>query len=90
MLRRRAACWRSTSWRAGAASAVLDMGCGSGILAIATAKCWPARVVAVDNDPTAVVVAQENARHNGVAGRVRVRGGEGYRSPQVRTFGPTI
>ena len=29
---------------------VLDMGCGSGILAIAAAKCWPARVVAVDND----------------------------------------
>ena len=67
---------------------VLDMGCGSGILAIAAAKCWPARVLAVDNDPTAVVVAQENARHNGVAGRIRVRGSEGYRSPQVRTFGP--
>jgi ribosomal protein L11 methyltransferase len=67
---------------------VLDMGCGSGILAIAAARCWPARVVAVDNDPKAVIVAQENARHNGVEGRIRVRRSEGYRSPEVRTFGP--
>jgi ribosomal protein L11 methyltransferase len=63
---------------------VLDMGCGSGILAIAAAKCWPARVLAVDNDPKAVVVAQENADHNGVAGRIRVCCSEGYRSAQVR------
>jgi ribosomal protein L11 methyltransferase len=67
---------------------VLDMGCGSGILAIAAAKCWPARVLAVDNDPKAVVVAQDNARHNSVAGRVRVRWSEGYRSPAVRAAGP--
>ena len=67
---------------------VLDMGCGSGILAIAAARCWPARVLAVDNDPQAVAVAQENARHNGVAGRVRVRCSDGYRSPAVRAAGP--
>jgi ribosomal protein L11 methyltransferase len=67
---------------------VLDMGCGSGILAIAAAKCWPARVLAVDNDPQAVAVARENARHNRVAGRVRARLGEGYRSPAVRAAGP--
>jgi ribosomal protein L11 methyltransferase len=67
---------------------VLDVGCGSGILAIAAAKCWPARVLAVDNDPKAVVVAQDNVRQNGVTGRVRVRWSEGYRSPAVRAAGP--
>jgi ribosomal protein L11 methyltransferase len=67
---------------------VLDVGCGSGILAIAAAKCWPARVLAVDNDPKAVVVAQDNVRQNGVAGRVRVRWSEGYRSPAVRAARP--
>ena len=67
---------------------VLDMGCGSGILAIAAAKCWPARALAVDNDPQAVLVARENAGHNGVEGRVRARLGEGYRSPAVRAAGP--
>ena len=50
---------------------VLDVGCGSGILAIAAAKCWPARVVAVDNDPVAVRVAAHNLRLNGVAARAR-------------------
>jgi ribosomal protein L11 methyltransferase len=67
---------------------VLDMGCGSGILAIAAAKCWPARALAVDNDPQAVAVAQENARRNGVAQRVRARRSEGYRSPAVRAARP--
>jgi ribosomal protein L11 methyltransferase len=67
---------------------VLDMGCGSGILAIAAAKCWPARALAVDSDPQAVAVARENAHHNRVAGRVRARLGEGYCSPAVRAAGP--
>jgi ribosomal protein L11 methyltransferase len=67
---------------------VLDMGCGSGILAIAAAKCWPARVLAVDNDPQAVAAARANARHNGVAHRVHVRWSEGYRSSEVRIGGP--
>jgi ribosomal protein L11 methyltransferase len=67
---------------------VLDMGCGSGILAIAAAKCWPARVLAVDNDPEAVAVARANAGHNEVAHRVRVSWSEGYRSTVVRIGGP--
>ena len=67
---------------------VLDMGCGSGILAIAAAKCWPAWVLAVDNDPQAVAVAQENARDNGVAERIRARWSQGYRSPAVRAAAP--
>jgi ribosomal protein L11 methyltransferase len=50
---------------------VLDVGAGSGILAIAAAKLWPAAVViAVDNDPIAVAACAENAAGNGVAARI--------------------
>lgn len=55
---------------------LLDVGTGSGILAIAAALLGAGRVVALDVDPVAVRVAGENARANGVEGRVRVRRGE--------------
>lgn len=44
----------------------LDLGTGSGILAIAAAKLGAAPVLALDNDPVAVAVAQENVARNGV------------------------
>jgi ribosomal protein L11 methyltransferase len=50
----------------------LDVGTGTGILAIAAAKLRPrSRVEACDTDPLAVTVAEENARRNGVADRIR-------------------
>jgi ribosomal protein L11 methyltransferase len=45
----------------------VDVGCGSGILAIAAAKLWKRRVLGGDNDAQAVDVAIENAQLNGVA-----------------------
>lgn len=48
--------------------AVLDYGCGSGILTIAALKLGARRAVGVDIDPGAVAVAQANAERNGVAG----------------------
>lgn len=54
-----------------APDAVLDVGAGSGILAIAAVKLWPAaKVIAVDNDPIAVAACAENAAGNGVADRI--------------------
>jgi ribosomal protein L11 methyltransferase len=45
----------------------LDLGCGSGILAIAASRLWPeARGLAVDNDPEAVACAGENLERNRV------------------------
>jgi ribosomal protein L11 methyltransferase len=45
----------------------VDVGCGSGILAIAMAKLWKRPILGGDNDPEAVHVACENAGLNGVA-----------------------
>lgn len=45
---------------------VLDMGCGSGILAIAAAKLGAKEIIAVDIDPTAVKTAEDNAANNAV------------------------
>ncbi|MCE9614271.1 MAG: 50S ribosomal protein L11 methyltransferase [Lentisphaerae bacterium] len=57
-------------------AAVLDVGCGSGILAIAAVKLGYTRVTAFDNDPQAVTVAAENAAINGVADRLALSVGD--------------
>jgi len=49
---------------------VLDVGCGSGVLAIAAALFGAARVMAIDIDPIAITVTAENAASNGVADTV--------------------
>ena len=51
---------------------MLDLGCGSGILALVAAKLGAASVLALDNDPLAVRAARENAEINGESERVRV------------------
>ena len=66
----------------------LDLGCGSGILAIAMAKLWAAPVLAIDNDPQAVAVARDNAAINGVAERVTVAVGGGYGTAAARRAAP--
>jgi ribosomal protein L11 methyltransferase len=48
----------------------IDVGAGSGILAIAAARAGVARVEALDVDPDAVAATADNARRNGVADRV--------------------
>jgi ribosomal protein L11 methyltransferase len=57
---------------AGGELTALDVGTGSGILAIALAKLGAASVVALDNDPTALKVARANVRVNGVGRRIRL------------------
>ena len=53
-----------------AGTTVLDLGSGSGILAIAAVKLGAARAIGIDVDPEAVMVAEGNADRNGVRGRV--------------------
>jgi len=53
-------------WHAGEPIDVLDLGCGSGILAVAAAKLGATRVVALDTDPQAIKATIENAATNSV------------------------
>ena len=67
---------------------VLDIGSGTGVLAIAAARTFPfAVVVACDNDPVAVAVARENARLNRLRGRVRTIEAESLNHPLLRQAG---
>ena len=50
---------------------VLDLGCGTGLLAIGAAKLWKRPVLASDIDPVAIEVTDENAISNGVGPLVR-------------------
>jgi ribosomal protein L11 methyltransferase len=54
---------------------VLDLGCGTGVLAIASLALGARAAVAVDIDPAAAAVTRANCRHNDVAGRVPVAAG---------------
>src|SRR6185295_18460068 len=62
---------------------ILDLGTGSGVLAIAAAKIFRAPVLAVDIDPRAVTVARDNARLNGVGSLVTVVHAAGLHAPDV-------
>lgn len=68
---------------------VLDVGCGSGILAIAAARCFPrARMIATDIDAVSVRIANDNIRINRVSGRVRAAAAHGYRHRLVAANAP--
>lgn len=55
---------------------LLDVGTGSGILALAAARLGAKGIVAVDIDPDAVRVARENVAHNGLEDAIEVRQGD--------------
>ena len=66
---------------------VLDVGAGSGVLAIAAALLGAERVDAVDIEPVAVRSARENAERNRVADRIRIeRGSVGPGEPFPGTY----
>lgn len=68
---------------------VLDVGTGSGILALAAAKIWSnAQITAVDIDDEAVRVAQQNALDNGVEKQITAALSDGYQSDLVQKNAP--
>jgi ribosomal protein L11 methyltransferase len=67
---------------------ILDLGTGSGILAMAAARLLHRPVLATDIEPWSVRVARENAGRNRLAHLVRTRLADGWRHPAVRAGGP--
>src|SRR6202051_3230889 len=67
---------------------VLDLGTGTGVLAIAAAKALQIGVLASDIDPLSVRVAHENARLNGTGDLVEVIRATGFSAPQFADRGP--
>lgn len=63
---------------------ILDLGTGTGILAIAAAKALQQRVFASDSDPVAARVASENARRAGARQLLSVVTAEGFAHPRLR------
>lgn len=67
----------------------LDMGTGSGILAVALAKLWPSlRITAIDIDPESISVTKRHVKMNGVSKQIKTEAGDGYRSPLVSKNSP--
>ena len=67
---------------------VLDLGTGTGVLAIAAAKALHGAVLASDIDPPSVNVARENAELNGTGHLVTTIRATGFSAPQFSRHGP--
>jgi ribosomal protein L11 methyltransferase len=67
---------------------VLDLGSGTGVLAIAAARALKRHVLASDIDPRSVLVARDNARLNGVGNLVEMIEATGFHSPRFAANGP--
>jgi ribosomal protein L11 methyltransferase len=67
---------------------MLDVGCGTGILAMAFSKTTRKRAIGIDLDPDSVAIARNNIRVNGLGSCMRVALGNGYRSPMIKGHAP--
>jgi len=67
---------------------VADVGCGTGVLAMAAARAWRLPCIATDIDPVAVATAAENVRANGLGPWVRTGQAAGLRGGLARGGAP--
>ncbi len=67
---------------------VLDLGCGSAVLAIAATKMWARPITASDIDAKSVEIAEENVHLNGVADKVDIFESEGFDNPALAQKAP--
>jgi ribosomal protein L11 methyltransferase len=67
---------------------VVDVGCGTAVLAMGAARIWPDVVLASDIDEVAVEVAQANVRANGLEGRVTCVEAAGFDHPALAEAAP--
>jgi len=67
---------------------VVDVGCGTAVLAMGAARVWPNQVLASDIDPVAVEVADVNVRANSLEGRVTCLEATGFDHPVLADAAP--
>ncbi len=67
---------------------VLDLGCGSAVLAIAAAKIWDREVLATDIDEDSIDIAAQNAALNKVGDKVRTLTAAGFDHPDITMTAP--
>ena len=70
---------------------ILDLGCGTGVLAMAAARLWARHVptvVATDIDADSVAEAKRNAARNRLRSRLRFATADGFSHPLIRRSGP--
>ena len=67
---------------------VVDIGCGTAVLAMAAARIWPENVLASDIDEVAVEVAAANVTANGLEGRVHCVEAAGFDHPDLASAAP--
>ena len=70
------------------ARSVIDMGCGTAVLAMAAARIWSGTILASDIDEVAVEVARANLAANGLEGRVRCFEATGLDHPTIEAAAP--
>jgi ribosomal protein L11 methyltransferase len=63
---------------------IADIGCGTGVLAMAAVRLWRAPAVASDIDPVAALTARANARANRTGAMMRVLAAPGFNAPALR------
>lgn len=71
-----------------APKSVIDVGCGTAVLAMAAARVFPGTILASDIDPVAVEVAQANAQANGLADRLVCLEATGFEHPRIAEGAP--
>ena len=75
----------ATGWRG---QNIIDVGCGTAVLAMAAAKVLPADVLASDIDPVAVDVARANVVANDLDGRITCVVAAGFGAPELQARAP--
>lgn len=67
---------------------IIDIGCGTAVLAMAAAKIWDETIIASDIDPTAVAVAKINLISNKLEQKVSCIQSKGFSHPSISEEGP--
>jgi ribosomal protein L11 methyltransferase len=74
--------------RGAAPKSIIDVGCGTAVLAMGAAKVFPGVILATDIDPVAVEVAEANASANGLEGRLECLEAVGLDHPRIAARAP--